>query len=54
MKLLSTILFITSLSFQYIHADMAPSYPEPGTVWKAGHQYEIVWGKISMYLSLHT
>ncbi|CAO3678631.1 hypothetical protein G6F70_007195 [Rhizopus microsporus] len=43
MKLLSAILFITSLSFQYIHADMAPSYPEPGTVWKAGHQYEIVW-----------
>ncbi|KAI8092659.1 uncharacterized protein BX664DRAFT_327837 [Halteromyces radiatus] len=24
-------------------ASMAPSYPSPGTVWKAGQQYDILW-----------
>ncbi|KAI9302890.1 hypothetical protein BJ944DRAFT_269236 [Cunninghamella echinulata] len=27
-----------------VDANMAPSYPSPGTVWKAGQQYEILWG----------
>ncbi|KAI8974901.1 hypothetical protein BDB01DRAFT_375540 [Pilobolus umbonatus] len=26
-----------------IQAEMAPSYPEPGTVWKAGKEYTISW-----------
>ncbi|CAO3615616.1 unnamed protein product [Cunninghamella echinulata] len=27
-----------------VDANMAPSYPSPGIVWKAGQQYEILWG----------
>ncbi|KAI8883390.1 hypothetical protein K501DRAFT_139970, partial [Backusella circina FSU 941] len=26
-----------------VNAGMAPSYPEPGTVWKTGQTYQIVW-----------
>lgn len=26
-----------------VYAEMAPNYPEPGTVWKAGKNYEITW-----------
>ncbi|ORY91186.1 hypothetical protein BCR43DRAFT_498666 [Syncephalastrum racemosum] len=40
------IAFLTALSawfLQTAHANMAPSYPEPGTVWTAGKEYEILW-----------
>ena len=30
-----------------IAATMAPNYPQPGTVWTAGKQYQITWGKLS-------
>jgi hypothetical protein len=29
----------------YVVADMAPNYPEPGTIWKSGTEYEISWCK---------
>lgn len=43
--ILARIVFITSLLCAYINADMAPNYPEPGTIWKTGQQYEITWCK---------
>jgi hypothetical protein len=43
--LLARLVFITSLLCAYANADMAPNYPEPGTVWKAGEKYEISWRK---------
>jgi hypothetical protein len=39
------LVFITSLLCACVNADMAPNYPEPGTIWKAGQQYEISWCK---------
>lgn len=27
-------------------ATMAPSYPDPGAIWTAGKQYQILWGKL--------
>ncbi|KAI8379581.1 uncharacterized protein BYT42DRAFT_604917 [Radiomyces spectabilis] len=26
-----------------VHCTLAPNYPEPGTVWTAGKEYEILW-----------
>lgn len=31
------------------YAEMAPNYPEPGTIWKAGQEYEISWCNESFY-----
>ncbi|KAI8982440.1 hypothetical protein BDF20DRAFT_866944 [Mycotypha africana] len=36
-------LITVSILLGYVYANMAPSYPEPGTVWKEGHNYEITW-----------
>ncbi|SAM00483.1 hypothetical protein [Absidia glauca] len=38
--LAATALLATSLVTE---ASMAPSYPSPGTVWKSGQQYDILW-----------
>lgn len=40
--LAATALLASSLLSE---ATMAPSYPSPGTVWKSGQQYDILWGK---------
>lgn len=43
-----TKLVVATVSVAWIvqvHAGMAPSYPEPGTVWKTGQTYKIEWGK---------
>ncbi|KAI9473672.1 MAG: hypothetical protein EXX96DRAFT_578890 [Benjaminiella poitrasii] len=37
------ITLLTLLFCSYVCANMAPSYPEPGTVWKTGNTYEITW-----------
>ncbi|KAI9358355.1 hypothetical protein BD770DRAFT_387131 [Pilaira anomala] len=38
-----TKVFIACISCALVVADMAPNYPEPGTIWKTGEQYEISW-----------
>ncbi|KAG1148806.1 hypothetical protein G6F37_000953 [Rhizopus arrhizus] len=42
MKLSPCVLLTISLIY-HAKANMAPSYPEPGTVWRSGEQYKIVW-----------
>ncbi|KAI8390218.1 hypothetical protein BD560DRAFT_361963 [Blakeslea trispora] len=36
-------LLALSLFCSLVCADMAPSYPEPGTIWTTGQEYKIVW-----------
>ncbi|CAO3617051.1 unnamed protein product [Cunninghamella blakesleeana] len=39
-----SFLFVTlGLTSMMVNANMAPSYPEPGTVWEEGKEYEVVW-----------
>ena len=33
-----------------VFATMAPSYPDPGAIWTAGKQYNILWGKVTRTL----
>ncbi|RCI01943.1 hypothetical protein CU098_007126 [Rhizopus stolonifer] len=41
--MLLKVSFISSLLCSFVCANMAPNYPEPGTVWKTGKQYTITW-----------
>jgi hypothetical protein len=45
MIMVLTKLFMVVASAIYVSANMAPNYPEPGTIWKAGKEYEISWCK---------
>ncbi|GAA5796852.1 hypothetical protein EDC94DRAFT_655412 [Helicostylum pulchrum] len=38
-----TKVLIASFCAYVVVADMAPNYPEPGTIWKSGTEYEISW-----------
>ncbi|KAI7898184.1 uncharacterized protein BX663DRAFT_269628 [Cokeromyces recurvatus] len=40
---LNQITLLVLFFCSYVFANMAPSYPEPGTVWKSGNSYEITW-----------
>lgn len=33
-----------------VYAEMAPNYPEPGTIWKTGQEYEISWCNAIFYI----
>lgn len=33
-----------------VQATMAPTYPQPGTVWTAGKQYTITWSECQLFL----
>ncbi|CAO3591242.1 unnamed protein product [Absidia cylindrospora] len=36
-------LMLVSMMVMVVKANMSPSYPEPGSVWTAGKEYEITW-----------
>ncbi|KAI9306135.1 hypothetical protein BJ944DRAFT_178772 [Cunninghamella echinulata] len=39
-----SFLFVTlGFTSMLVKADMAPSYPEPGTIWQEGEEYDITW-----------
>ncbi|CDS11550.1 hypothetical protein LRAMOSA03813 [Lichtheimia ramosa] len=31
--------------WQVVVCEFSPSVPEPGTVWQAGKEYDIIWGE---------
>ncbi|CAO3642595.1 unnamed protein product [Mucor fragilis] len=41
--ILTRFALVASSFCYYVHANMAPNYPEPGTIWKSGQSYEITW-----------
>lgn len=43
---LTRLLLAVAACTYAVSANMAPNYPEPGTIWKAGQEYEITWCKV--------
>ncbi|KAI9254856.1 hypothetical protein BY458DRAFT_480647 [Sporodiniella umbellata] len=42
MKWIAFYLLVSSFGY-FVQAGLAPTYPEPGTVWRAGQEYKIIW-----------
>jgi hypothetical protein len=41
--MLCKIIVASTILSTLVSANMAPSYPEPGTIWKTGQEYQITW-----------